>query len=204
MYCGNSLAKAVLAGCFTVGKTETLRTVERVCRPVEEFKRLNRENGTAEAVSQLVDLDQRIRVRATRPSYQPLPLKKHTGKKIIYAQVKENPGLMDEFVSQMSDKELCRMNVCGGSNWYLPWQNGDQAGKTNVIKKYKMPRMLVSDGNTGINVKKKNIGMPCSAFIAATFNKELAYRVGSVIAKVKGAEYLPESGAGNEHSQKCA
>ena len=63
VYCGNSLAKAVLAGCFTVGKTETLRTVERVCRPVEEFKRLNRENGTAEAVSQLVDLDQRIRVR---------------------------------------------------------------------------------------------------------------------------------------------
>lgn len=52
--------------------------------------------------------------------------------------MKENPGLMDEFVSQMSDKELCRMNVCGGSNWYLPWQNGE-AGKTNVIKKYKMP-----------------------------------------------------------------
>ena len=189
VYCGNSLAKAVLAGCFTVGKTETLRTVERVCRPVEEFKRLNRENGTAEAVSQLVDLDQRIRVRAPRPSYQPLPLKKHTGKKIIYAQVKENPGLMDEFVSQMSDKELCRMNVCGGSNWYLPWQNGE-AGKTNVIKKYKMPRMLVSDGNTGINVKKKNIGMPCSASIAATFNKELAYRVGSVIAKESKAQNI--------------
>lgn len=189
VYCGNSLANAFTAGSFVVEKTETLRTVERVCRPVEEFKRLTRENGTVEAVSQLVDLEKRFCIRESCPVWQPLPLKKHTGKKIRYAQVKENPELLDEFVSQMSDKELCRMNVCGGANWYLPWQNGE-AGKTNVIKKYKIPRMLVSDGNTGINVKKKNIGMPCSAAIAATFNKELAYRVGSVIAEESKAQNI--------------
>lgn len=50
--------------------------------------------------------------------------------------------------------------------------------------------MLVTDGNTGLNVKKKNIGMPCSASIAATFNKELAYRVGSVIAKESKAQNI--------------
>ena len=82
----------------------------------------------------------------------------------------------------MSTDELCKLNVCGGADWYMPWQSG-AAGKTAVIRKYKMPKVMVSDGNTGLNLKKRNIGFPSSCTVAASFNKELAYQIGKTIAE---------------------
>lgn len=82
----------------------------------------------------------------------------------------------------MTDDELCTLNVCGGANWYLPWQDGC-AGKSAALKKYQLPQIKVSDGNTGLNLRKPNIGFPSSTVIAATFNKDLAYRVGRVIGE---------------------
>lgn len=182
VFCGSSLEKAEVIGEFSLASDQVVKKVKRINQPVEPFNRLTRQNQTVNESSKLVELDQRIRIPAKRAQYNPQPLKKYTGPKITFAKLKENPELLDSFVAQMSTDELCRMNVCGGANWYMPWQNG-AAGKTNVLRKYRMPQMLVSDGNTGVNIKKPNIGFPSSATIAATFNRELAYKVGKVIAE---------------------
>ncbi len=181
VYIGNSLDHAAKAGEFTVESTKVLRQVARVGLPVEEFPRLSRRSPHVDARSKLTNLADRISVPAKRPAYTPEPLPKYTGPRITYPMLKANPALLENFVAQMTDDELCTMNVCGGANWYLPWQNGE-AGKTRVIRKYKIPRMLVTDGNAGINVKKKNIGMPSSSCVAASFNKGLAYEAGATIA----------------------
>lgn len=181
VYVGNSLANAVHIGEFNIENTKVLRKTDRVGLPVEDYPRLSRKSPNVDARSRLNDLADRIPVPANRPDYAPAPLPEYSGPRITYPMLKANSTLLENFVAQMTDGELCTMNVCGGANWYLPWQNGE-AGKTRVLRKYKMPQMLVTDGNAGINVRKKNIGMPSSSCVAASFNKELAYQVGAAIA----------------------
>lgn len=182
VYCGNSLDNAALCGRFRLEDEVILRKVNRVNPPVEKFHRMTKKEPYVEEDSKMTDLDQRIPVPAKKETYLPKPLKPYHGKRITYDELKKNPALLNDFVAQMSEKELCELNVCGGANWYMPWQDGS-AGKVRRIRKYRIPKVEVSDGNTGLNIKKPNIGFPSSCTIAATFNKELAYNVGKVIGQ---------------------
>jgi beta-glucosidase len=58
-----------------------------------------------------------------------------------------------------------------------------EAGRLFTFDKYEMEDFIVADGNSGVNVNKPNIGMPSSATVCATFNTQLAYEVGKVIAE---------------------
>ena len=64
----------------------------------------------------------------------------------------------------------------------MPWGKGT-AGGTPKLSRYGLPAIRVSDGNTGLNIVKPNIGFPSSCTVAATFNKELAREVGRVIGE---------------------
>lgn len=182
IWAGNSLEKSQIIGSFTLVATKVLAKTNRVNLPVESFKRISRADPSVEGTTKIVPLEERIRKPAVRPVYAPKALPAYRGKKITFDQLKADPSLLDKFVAQMSTDELCKLNVCGGADWYMPWQTG-AAGKTNVIRKYRMPKMMVSDGNTGLNLKKRNIGFPSSCTVAASFNKELAYNIGKVIAE---------------------
>ena len=46
-----------------------------------------------------------------------------------------------------------------------------------------MPDFPVSDGNSGVNLNIKNIGMPSGVTICASFNKELSEAIGCVIGE---------------------
>ena len=181
VWVGNSLAESEKVGSFTMAQ-KILAKTNRVNLPAESFKRLTKDDPTVEAASKIVPLEDRLGNGAPYPVYTPAPLPEYKGKRITFPQLKQNPALLDSFVAQMSNDELCKMNVCGGADWYMPWQTG-AAGKTAVIRKYKLPKMMVSDGNTGLNLKKRNIGFPSSCTVAATFNKNLAYTIGKVIAE---------------------
>lgn len=182
LFAGNSLENADNIGSFDITLQKELRKVSRICQPVEPLHRLSRENPEIAGSSKMVPLEQRIPVAARRKTYTPARLTEYHGKKISVDALKANHSLLDAFVAQMTEEDLCRLNVCGGANWYLPWQDGS-AGKTVPLRKYGLPSIRVSDGNTGLNLKKPNIGFPSSTVIAATFNKELAYRVGQVIGE---------------------
>lgn len=150
--------------------------------PVENFKRLTKADPTVDgSLSKLVPLGQRIAVPAKKKAYQPKPLPEYKGKRITWPELKANRKLLNDFVAQMSVEELCTLNVCAGSRW-APWQDG-AAGSTQEMKKYRLPSFTVSDANAGLNIKKPNVGFPASSMIAATFNKEIAYSVGRVIAE---------------------
>ena len=184
VFCGNSLENARPAGGFTLAEEKVLRRVERVNLPVEGFHRMTQSDPTVHEDSKLVELSKRHAVAAPRPSYEPKTFTPNAAgsKKITFGQLKDDPEKIGAFVSQLSIKELCALNVCGGANWYMPWQDGS-AGKTNAIKKYGIPSVEVSDGNTGVNINKRNIGLPCSTVMAATFNKALAFDAGRVIGE---------------------
>ena len=183
VFCGNSLGNAHPAGSFTITEEKVLRRVKRINLPVENFHRMTQKDPTVQEDSKLVALSGRHAVAAPRPTYEPKAFAPDAaGGKITFDQLKDHPENIEAFVSQLSIRELCALNVCGGANWYMPWQDGS-AGKTNAVKKYGIPKIEVSDGNTGVNINKRNIGLPCSTVMAATFNKALAFEAGRVIGE---------------------
>ncbi len=182
VWLGESLERAKMIGSFSISERKVVQRVHRIAPPMEDFHRLTKKDPTVTEVSKILPLENRIETPAPRALYQPNTLPAYHGKKITFAELKNDASLLDAFVAQMTTDELCRLNVCGGADWYLPWQSG-AAGKTAVLRKYKLPKVIVSDGNTGLNLKKRNIGFPSSATVAATFNTDLAYAVGKVIAE---------------------
>lgn len=100
---------------------------------------------------------------------------------ISYGMLIKEPELLNDFVSQMSTEELCRLVVMYGSGWGM--ENKGEAGRLSPIEKYGLPEYACADGNNGVNVKRPNIGMPTSVIICSSFNKTLARHVGRVIGE---------------------
>lgn len=86
----------------------------------------------------------------------------------------------EDFIDSLSVEELARLSVCGASGWGMHMKG--EAGRVFKIRE-DQPDFIVADGNNGVNLVKPNIGMPTSNTVCATFNTELAYQVGHVIAK---------------------
>lgn len=177
-----SLGNLQLCGEFALDTDAVLEKVNHHGCPVESFSRLSKTNPQIDGSrSKLVPLAERIAVPAEKKVYAPSALPAYRGKTITWPELKKNPGLLDNFVAQMSTMELAKLNVCAGANW-APWQDGT-AGSNYAMKKYQLPSFRVSDANAGLNIKKPNVGFPASSVIAATFNKDIAYTVGRVIAE---------------------
>ncbi len=182
LWLGESLDKAEQIGSFQIAEKKTLKTVTPVARPVEDFHRMNKKENYVNRDSYVTSLDERFPVKAERKAFRPTPLKTTGKKKVSFAALKADPALLDGFVAQLSVDELCKLNVSTGADWYMPWGKGT-AGGTPKLSKYGLPAIRVSDGNTGLNIVKPNIGFPSSCTVAASFSKELAREVGRVIGE---------------------
>ena len=86
-----------------------------------------------------------------------------------------------DWIDDLSVRELARLSVCGSHGWGM--HEKGEAGRISKIEGYDIPDYVVADGNNGVNLRRKNIGMPCSNTICATWNAPLAYAVGQVIAE---------------------
>ena len=107
-------------------------------------------------------------------------LPKYDGEIIYYEDVEKNPELLDKFIAQMSVDELARINVCAQA-WAIDANN--VAGSVYVLDKYKMKHFYTADGNSTLRMNKRKTGFPCSNMICASFNREMAYAVGRVVAE---------------------
>ena len=85
----------------------------------------------------------------------------------------------EDFVAQMTVPELARISVCASSGWGM--EGIGEAGRIFKVEGYGLPDYPVSDGNSGVNLKQSNIGMPSGVTICASFNKKLAMDVGVAI-----------------------
>ncbi len=182
LWLGESLDKAEEIGTFVIPETRTLKTVTPVARPVEDFHRMSKAEPFVMQDSRVVPLEERFPVRAERKAFAPDPVTAGSKKKVSFKELQADPALLDDFVAQLSSDELCALNVSTGADWYMPWGKGT-AGGTPKMKKYGLPAIRVSDGNTGLNIVKPNVGFPSSCTVAASFSKELAEEVGRVIGE---------------------
>lgn len=182
LWLGENLEQAEQIGSFRITERRELKKVTPLACPVEEFHRMSRKEPFVNRDSHLVSLDHRFPVKAERKTFRPAIILKTGRKKITFRQLQADPSLLYAFVSQLSTDELCRLNVSEGADWYMPWGKGT-AGATPKMPKYGLPSVRVSDGNTGLNIVRPNIGFPSSATVAASFNKDLAQEVGRVIGE---------------------
>lgn len=170
VWVGDSLETAAETTAFSVDETVILEKTASVCTPLEDVK------GES-AITAAKDCIAKHYVPQYREHHE---LQKHRGRAIKLQDVKKDESLLDAFVSQLSLRELARFSVCNGA-LFAPHQSG-AAGRLGAGKKYGIPTLYMSDGNSGVNLNTRTTGFPVSNLLAGTFNRELAYKVGSVLA----------------------
>ena len=180
VFAGGGIGEAERIGSFMLAQDEVVEKTCSVLAPVEEVKGISADGSVSER-THMVPRAKVFPVRAAyqKPAFAELPA--HRGSRILFSDVKAHLGKLDDFVSQFSLKELVDFTVCNGSCW-RPNESG-AAGKLAHSEKYGVPTHYMSDGNCGVNLNRRTTGFPSSNVLAGTFNKQLAYKVGEVLAK---------------------
>ena len=162
-YVGNSVRSLMPAGLWEVEETRIFSQSEHLMQcPVEVEVLSKRKNNFPKG--------ERSGKKDGVVKLEPAAVRRH---------YKEKGNPEKDFVDTLSVEQLARLSVCASHGWGM--HEKGEAGR--LYRLDGMPAYTVADGNNGVNVKKKNIGMPCSNTVCATWNKELAYAVGAVIAE---------------------
>ena len=180
VFAGGGIGEAEKIGSFTLAQEQVVEETCSVLPPVEEEKGISAEGSVSER-TRMVPRAQVFPVRAAYQKKACHELPKYRGPRILFTDVKAHPEKLDDFVSQFPLKELVDFVVCNGS-CFGPKQSG-AAGKLAHPEKYGVPTYYMSDGNCGVNLNRRTTGFPSSNVLADTFNKQLAYKVGEVLAK---------------------
>lgn len=126
------------------------------------------------------------------------------GTKLTFSDVLKNEELLETYISGLTVPELIRLAVCAGDGWGM--EGIGEAGRIYQLEEENIPQFVVADGNSGVNLRKPNIGMLSGATICASFNRELAAQIGQVIgeeAKELGVDLILAP-AFNIHRNPCA
>lgn len=185
VYLGGSVREAVKIGRFYLPADRVVRRVKARMRPNVSFTRFSRRDpdgtypsgelsGVAENVCVLVPK------RGEAESFVH-PILPNTGRRLTFADVLRDEGLLPEFVGGMDVKTLSRLSVCAGHGWRVEARG--EAGRLFRVRGLGLPEMIAADGNSGVNLHDANIGMPSGVTLAASFDKDLMERVGRVIGE---------------------
>ncbi len=198
LYLGGSVAEAVEVASFQVPEELTVSQVKNRVTPPIPIRELSRRDpqgtwptGRDSGVVESVELPHR-RERTRTPETRPVAGEAPQGL-ITFPMVQENPALLDAFVLQMSDYELCRCSAGGRTGW--GYGDNGFAGvlyAEGALEKYRIPGdYYFADGNNGLNMNDANIGFPVSNVVCATFNEALSYAEGRAIAEEAIGMALP-------------
>lgn len=192
VFAGSSV-DAPLCGMIQIEQTQIIKQVTNLLAPGEELNRLSKKQSDKSAPkgkkSGVIEGKSSFMPYAKRKSYPAHFSAKAPNAKLMFDDVRKNPENAELFVAQMTKEELARISVCASSGWGM--EGIGEAGRVYKIDGYEMPDFPVSDGNSGVNLNMKNIGMPSGVTICATFNKKLAKEVGKVIGEEAKAFGVP-------------
>lgn len=164
-YLGGSVSEAEYLGKMELKAARTLQIAGDYCKPNISFERLSKRSG-------FFPQGQHSGIKEGIHELMPRTKREHIEEKEVPAA---------EEVDQWTVEELARMSVCASAGWGMH-QKGE-AGKIWRLEGRDIPYFACADGNSGVNVTNRNIGMPCSNLLCASWDKELAYEVGRVIAE---------------------
>lgn len=164
-YAGDSLDSLQQIGTVEIPECITYRTTGRYMNPPLEFTRLSKRDPLS------------------------FPQGKHSGitgekelcPKAERVTLQEGSSGKTSVTDEWSVEEMARFSVCANSGWGV--QDVGVAGRIAGLPGRNIPYYAVADGNNGVNIHKKNIGMPTSNLVCASWNEELAYEIGKMTAR---------------------
>lgn len=166
-YVGTSVKDVISVGSITVSAAKVLRKVGDYMKPPIDFARLSKKDpeGTYPTgkLSGIVPDVHELQHKSSR------------------AHIANREVLNDPDVDSWSKEELVRFSVCASAGWGM--QDVGVAGRVAKLEGRNIPDYAVADGNNGVNINKKNIGMPTSSLVCSTWDPDLSYEVGKVIAE---------------------
>lgn len=181
VYVGGDISEAKEVSSFQLLEDKIVEKSISVLKEMEEVGTID-EDGKVQSRTKIVDRKDLFPYKAKRTKRTYQKLDKYKDGVISLYDVKEDTSKLDDFVSQLSLSMLCHIAVLNGSDWGGGNKTG-AAGKIISSKKYKWPTLLMSDGNTCVNINKRTTGFPSSNLVASTFNKDIPYQIGEVLAK---------------------
>lgn len=96
--------------------------------------------------------------------------------KIMLVDVYNNPELMDDFLAQLSDDQLCEL-MGGQTNTGV----ANTGGMGNLME-YGIPNAMTADGPQGIRIGTTCTAWPISTLLASTWDVDLVKQVGKAAA----------------------
>jgi beta-glucosidase len=110
-----------------------------------------------------------------------------TGDKgILLSDVKSGKNTLDEFVAQLSDRELGDLSRGEGSmhsKLGVAGNAGAFGGITEELRAKGIPAIITADGPAGLRVNRYTALMPCGTAVACTWNTELVEELFAVEGK---------------------
>ncbi len=168
---GNSVRGNISCGSFVLEETKLMEQCEAVCTvaPKHAFSVMTEKGMEAVHVS---EADLRKRILDRLPEEIP-----YTGNQNIRLEdVKSGKNTLEEFIAQLSDKDLGDLTHGEGgmgSALGIVGNAGAFGGITEKLRKLGLPALITADGPSGLRIKKFTSLLPCGTAIACTWNEEL-------------------------------
>lgn len=188
IYAGNS-ADAEPCGSFFVSEKRIIKKTEHLLKCGKRFPRLSRKDpggtwpvgefsGVVPGKTTFQPYQERCRYAVEKSLTERI---QEQSSRIMFDDVRKDPKLAGAFAKQLTPAELARLTVCASAGWGM--EGIGEAGRVFRLEGYGLPDFPVSDGNSGVNLNVKNIGMPSGAVLCASFNKALCEESGRVIGE---------------------
>ncbi len=192
VYVGNSV-EAPEAARFWAEETKVIKQVANRMECCSEMTLLSKKNqdttwpkgessGIQEGKTTFEPYQERKRYPVkVRPDISEKLWTESKTERITFEDVQQDLSLADDYVAQLSEEELARISICASAGWGM--EGIGEAGRVARPEGLDIPEFPVSDGNSGVNLNIKNIGMPSGVTLCASFNKELSEIVGRIIGE---------------------
>ncbi len=179
LFVGSDVQHADMVGTFTVEEDETIEQLSENCAPRKPFEIITA-NGKSHCVTARKNLKEQI--FSTLPPEIP-----YTGERnILLSDVKAGKASVIEFVAQLNKKELealCRGDFKMDSPLGASGNAGVMGGISESLRKKGVPAVTMTDGPSGIRLKRSCSLVPNATLLAATFDEELVARVYGVMGR---------------------
>ena len=175
-----SSCKATDVACrFTVKETGRLRQCREACAPVDPFPVMTR---FGKVPVRLGERDLRARVLQNLP--REIPVTDDRG--ILLSDVLAGQATLEEFVAQLSDRELGDLSRGEGmmdSKLGTAGNAGAFGGITEQLRSRGIPALITADGPSGLRLKRYTTLLPCGTAIACTWNDVLTEEMFTLIGQ---------------------
>lgn len=182
VFVGKNVRSLEKAGEYALTSAVTVKTVDNIMQPQVQFDRLTADGkfapqGKLSGIKNVHEITPKRKPKQYPVKFVPTDNKTT----FLFNEVLRDPKKLDDFVSALDVKQLARLAICASSGWGM--EGKGEAGRLYRVDGLDIPEFVFADGNSGVNLKEPNIGMPSGVTICSSFNKQLACQVGKTIGE---------------------